>query len=135
VKLITNSVLAGVLGVALGCHAQASHAQSLGFLRNSPLAQFTDQDRKLLNDNALSVLESSQPNAKSSWSNPRTGSSGEAEVRVQFTSTDGFLCKRLRVFNQSRTSHNEVFFTVCRYTDGRWRANPDARPRPPAASQ
>ena len=134
---MNNVALAATLGVALACYAVGSNAGNYNFLQNSPLMSFTADDNKMFMENARTVLESTSPNAKSSWSNPKTGNSGAAEVKAQFTSTDGNLCKRLRLFNRSKTAQGEQFLTFCHHQGRGWLVNADARPKavtPPAGT-
>lgn len=136
-RLVNKVALVATLGVALACYAVGSNAGNYNFLQNSPLMSFTADDNKMFTENTRTVLESTSANAKSSWSNPKTGNSGEAEVKAQFTSTDGNLCKHLRVFNRSKTAQSEAFYTFCHYQGRGWLVNEDARPKavtPPAGT-
>jgi hypothetical protein len=103
-------------------------AVNLNFLGNSPVSFFKQDDAALMRKNAMEVLESPQPNAKQSWSNPKTGASGFAEVTGQFTTADGTPCKRLRVFNKAGGMEGEATYPVCKYSGRGWVINADAQP-------
>jgi hypothetical protein len=106
----------------------AGDAANLAFLKNSPAYYFQPEDTDLMMKNAHQVLDSSDPAAKQEWSNPKTGASGLAEVRGQFTATDGAPCKRLRVVNKVKTVESDATYTVCKYPKRGWVVNVDAQP-------
>jgi hypothetical protein len=103
-------------------------AVNLTFLGNSPVSFMQPDDVNMMRQNAEQVLESPQPNAKQTWSNPKTGASGFAQVTGQFKTADGTQCKRLRVFNRAGGMEGESTFPVCKYPDRGWVINADARP-------
>lgn len=105
-----------------------SVAVNLTFLGNSPVSFMQRDDVNMMRKNADAVLDSSQPNARQDWSNPKTGASGFAQVVGQFTLADGTPCKRLRVFNRAGGMEGESTFPVCKYPDRGWVINADARP-------
>jgi hypothetical protein len=117
--------IAPLVGAVIAFSAQAGN---LSFLNNSPISLFQPEDVQLMTQNANKVLDSSNPAAKESWSNPQTGASGFAQAKGQFTATDGAPCKRLRVMNKARNLQNDAIYTVCKYPDRGWVINTDARP-------
>ena len=106
----------------------AAYAVDPMFLTNSPVSYFKQEDVDLMMKNAREVLDSSSPTAKQAWSNPKTGASGFAEVKGQFTATDGAPCKELRLGNQFKKVSGEATYTVCKYKDRGWIVNVDAEP-------
>jgi len=114
------------LGVCLA--TMTASASNLGFLKDSPLAYFAQNDNAMMLDNARKVLDATAPHAKSAWSNPKTGSSGEAEVLSQFTTEDGTLCKRLRLVNRAGGLEGSATHTVCHDKQRGWVPNPHAAP-------
>ena len=80
--------------------------------------------------NAEAVLESSSRGAKQEWSNPKTGATGFAELRGQFTAADGTPCKRLGIGNKARgiATAGDFTYTVCKYADRGWTLDPSATP-------
>ena len=113
------------LGLCLGI-AEAV-ASNLDFLKTSPISYFNEDDKKLMMDNARSVLDAPASDAKSAWSNPKTGSSGEAQVTGQFTSSTGVLCKQLRVVNRARTLNSVATYTLCRDAERGWVLSADTK--------
>lgn len=119
------ALLALLVGAATSA---AAYASNLSFLKNSPLSYFQPEDVDLMMQNARKVLDSSDPAAKHSWSNPKTGASGSAQAKGEFTTSDGTPCKRLQIMNQTKNVQNEATYTVCKYPDRGWVINTDARP-------
>jgi hypothetical protein len=107
-------------------------AQYLKFLKDSPSAYFKGDDQQLMMKNVNDVLDSAGPHAKGEWSNPKTGSSGLAEVQSEFTNTDGALCKRLRIVNKAGGREGEAIYPVCKYEGRGWLVHPEAEPATPA---
>ena len=103
-------------------------AGNLNFLADTPVAHFNSDDMALMRESANKVLEAPDPNAKQEWSNARTGASGVAQVRGQFTAANGTPCKRLRIMNRVRGLRSDATYTVCRSADGDWAFNADAAP-------
>jgi hypothetical protein len=101
---------------------------NLSFLDQSPVSRFTPEDVDMMHQNSIQALDAQGANAKQSWSNTRTGASGWAQVRSQFTASDGAPCKRLRVVNRAGGLESDSTFTVCKYADRGWVLHADAAP-------
>jgi len=108
--------------------AVTAPAGNLNFLGESPISYFTADDVQLMRQNALKVLDAPGANAKQTWSNEKTGASGGAQVRGQFTASDGATCKRLRLTNSAQGQQSDATYTVCKYPERGWVVNPDAAP-------
>jgi len=108
----------------------APQAGNMSFLQDSPSAYFRGDDADLMMKNAHEALDSSEPSAKRSWSNPKTGASGFAQVTGQFTGSDGAPCKRLRIGNKAGGLQGEGTYTLCKYKDRGWVFHADAHPAP-----
>jgi hypothetical protein len=103
-------------------------AGNLSFLDDSTVSKFKEQDIKLLLEAADKALDSSDPRASGSWSNPTTGNSGEVAVKGQFASTDGHTCKRLNVLNRTPTMQGRTDYILCQVPGRGWLLNPAAKP-------
>ena len=108
--------------------ATTSSAANLDFLEHSPISDFTPQDMELMHQNALKVLDDPARNAMHAWSNGSTGASGLAQVRGQFTASDGTTCKRLRILNSAKGLEGEATYTLCKYPDRGWAIHTQAQP-------
>ncbi len=114
--------------VVSGTTALSAIAGNLSFLDSSPLSYFTPEDMELMRQNATKALDAPGAQAKESWSSTRSGGSGWAQVRGQFTATDGAPCKRLRVVNKAKGLQSDATYTVCKYPDRGWVLHTDATP-------
>ena len=117
-----------VLALCAGGAGITASAGNLSFLDSSPIAYFKPEDHDLMRENAFKVLDATDAQAKQSWSNSKTGASGWAQVRGQFTASDGAPCKRLRVVNRARGLESDATYTLCKYADRGWVFNTDATP-------
>jgi surface antigen len=127
--MTTRAPWPAALALVAGCAAATTAtADNLGFLAKSPIAYFKPDDMELMQQTATKVLDAAEPNAKESWSNAKTGASGLAQVRSQFTAADGTTCKRLRVRNKIKGLESDATYTACKYPDRGWVLNTDAVP-------
>ena len=115
----THVWLGPLAAVALLC-AYGTHANNLGFLKNTASALLTDEDRELQRAAIMVVLE--DPNAKSAkdWKNPNTGHSGAIQSQGNFRSDDGLHCRKLKISNLANGLKNEATYPVCKTTAGEW---------------
>ena len=122
--------LCACLAVLLAGSSPMATAQGLSFLKDAPAKHFSKEDRDLMTKNLNEVLESAAPDASGEWTNPKTGNSGRAEIRSQFTATDGAPCKSVRVYNKVKRGNIEgdSIQTLCKYPDRGWLLHPDAVP-------
>lgn len=89
--------------------------------RDSPLADFDDEDRQQYLAAVQSLLDAPLPAAPVTFNNPRTGAGAELKLIGQ-PSIEGFSeCRRVRtsVYSRKRTAQQRTW-TACRDTDGRW---------------
>lgn len=110
-------------------------AGNLSFLDDATISKFKEQDVKLLMETVDKALDSADPHAALSWSNPKTGNSGDVSTVGRFTSTDGHPCKRLRVLNRAKGTESKGDYTLCKVPDRGWLLNPEARPAPADAAR
>jgi len=107
-----------------GCTAViTASAGNLSFLADSPVGHFNPDDMELMRQNAMKVLDASGANSQQSWSNARTGASGMAQVREQFTASNG-----LRIVNRVKGLESDATYTVCKSADQGWIFNANAAP-------
>jgi surface antigen len=94
-------------------------AAGLGFLAETPMGKFNEDDLKLMNgsiDRALSAAEIGKPVR---WANEKTSSSGEVTVQRAFEHM-GRPCRDLKVVNRHRALEATGVYTMCR-EDGQWK--------------
>jgi hypothetical protein len=119
---------AALTAVVVCAVMSTAFAANLGFLDRSPISYFTPEDMDLMHGNALKVLDAAGASSKQSWSNAKTGASGWAQVREQFTTSDGTPCKRLRIVNKAKGLSSDATYTVCKHPERGWAVNTDAEP-------
>jgi hypothetical protein len=125
---LTTRAWLAALALCAGGGVITGSAGNLSFLEASPLAYFKPEDYDLMRENALKLLDATGAQKKQSWSNTNTGASGWAQVRGQFTASDGAPCKRLRVVNKAGGLQSDATYTVCKYADRGWVIHTDATP-------
>lgn len=103
-------------------------AQNMGFLGNSPVAYFTEEDVKIFHETGRVALDTLKPGKVTKWENPATGARGKIKVLQAFVTQDGRTCKRVGIHNQARGVEGESRMTLCRAPEGRWQVDPDATP-------
>jgi surface antigen len=116
----------GRLFAALMMAPLLASAGNLSFLDGSTVSSLKEDDMKLLMETVDKVLDADL--ASSTWSNPKTGNSGEITAIARFTSTDGSPCRRLRVMSRAKASTSTGDYTLCLVTGRGWLLNPEAKP-------
>jgi surface antigen len=95
-----------------------SVAQNVGFLKDSAVSYFSDQDVEMMMKSADDALDDDDVRAKREWTNAASGNSGKAEVLKAFKNSAGASCKRLQF---SHLVHNGVTgrsaYTFCKHAD------------------
>lgn len=115
-SVICRTAIAAIT-VALPTFAGAA---GLGFLKNTPLYYFTEQDLQLMSDAANVVLNDPDSTTVREWSNPKNKYSGKVEGLGSFKSTDGLQCRKLRIWTQARGVENIATYPVCKNVQGQW---------------
>lgn len=110
------------LTAALLLAAGGAAAANFGFLADTPVGRFNDDDLRLMNAAIERALAAGDPRAVERWSNDKTSSSGEVATLRAFTH-DGQTCRDLRVINRHRRLENSGIYTMCR-AGGGWRLMP-----------
>jgi surface antigen len=97
-------------------------AAGLGFLAETPMSRFNEEDLKLMNGAVEQALASAELGAPVRWTNGRTSSSGEVTVLRAFE-RGGRPCRDLRVVNRHRTLEASGIYVLCRDGEG-WKLSP-----------
>ena len=123
-----SSTAGTLLVVTLALLPQLSMGGNLSFLDKSLVSNLKQEDMKLLMESVDKALDSSDARATGSWSNARTGNSGEVAVTGQFTATDGHPCKNLNVLTRTPKMQGKADYILCQVPGRGWLLNPEARP-------
>ena len=97
-------------------------AAGFGFLADTPVGRFNDDDLRQMNAAIESALAAGDPRAVERWSSDKTGSSGEVSTQRAFTH-QGQPCRDLRVVNRHRRLESSGIYTLCR-DGGGWKLAP-----------
>jgi len=108
--------------------ARGASAASLGFLSRSAEGKFNDEDVRILQATALSLLNDGVLGQSQDWSNPNSTAHGTIKIVKVFQSTEGFSCKSLRVENSASGLHNRATYAVCEVHPGDWKIHTQAKP-------
>lgn len=114
-----RSAFKGLLVAAVLGGSGAAVAAGYGFLADSPMGKFNDDDLKLMNGAIAEALAAKALGAPVRWANDKTRSSGEVTPRRAFES-QGRPCRDLRVVNRHRTLEASGVYTLCR-DNGEWK--------------
>jgi hypothetical protein len=123
-EFIACIMITAVLLVA----ARGASAASLGFLSRSAEGKFNDEDVRILQETALSLLNDGVIGQSQEWSNPNSTAHGTLKIVKVFQSTEGFSCKSLRVENSASGLHNRATYPVCEVRPGNWKIHTQAKP-------
>ncbi len=104
-------------------------AASLGFLSKSAEGKFNDDDVRILQATALSLLSDGALGQSQDWANPNSTAHGTLTIVKVFRSTEGFSCKSLRVENNAAGLHSRATFPVCEIHTGDWKIHTQAEPQ------
>jgi hypothetical protein len=112
----------GVLVVGLGIlgSPSISKALTLDFLDDTAISFLQQADIELQREAALTVLESGDPHSAQEWKNSSSGYSGRVQGLGAFSSADGLMCRKLRIWTQARGVESEFVFPFCKDASGEW---------------
>lgn len=109
-----------VITIWVSLASTGAMAQNMGFLTNSPIASFDEQDIALMREAGKVALETLPRGESKSWSNPKSGNEGRITVAKTFTGPEGIPCKRLTVHSKARGVEGETRFNYCKRPDKGW---------------
>jgi hypothetical protein len=132
-KSVLGMVLIASASLVLGM--QSAFANNLSFLKQSPMAAFTDEDHALMMQSVEAVLSDAKTPVKRDWNNPKTGHSGTTETLIAFSGPKGESCKRLRVINKAGSRDGRATYTLCKGDAGWQLASSDYAPVPKSSSK
>jgi surface antigen len=94
-------------------------AFNTSFLRDAPLAYFTDKDWSLFKDTLDRALNGGGDGATSRWDNPSSGSSGEV-TPLDTRQVDGMTCRNTRIVTSAQGLTARGEYQLCKAADGEW---------------
>lgn len=107
------------LAVALLAGPVTAAAAGFGFLADSPIGKFNEDDLKLMNGAIDKALAGNELGVRTSWVNEKTGSSGEVTPQRAFE-RGGRACREVKIINRHKMLEASGVYTMCR-EDGQWK--------------
>lgn len=107
------------IAIALLAGPGTGAAAGFGFLADSPVGKFNEDDLKLMNGAIDKALAASEVGARTRWVNEKTGSSGEVTPQRTFE-RNGRACRDVKIVNRHKMLEASGVYTMCR-EDGQWK--------------
>ena len=115
--------------MVLLCTCMTVAAVNLGFMRNSPISKFDDQDLEIFQKAVINALDSAQDGQVISWKSPDSGFNGQ--IFLLSTSESGNqVCRRMRLVNVAGKLNSNAHYTACRDNVAGWQIVPAQDPQP-----
>jgi surface antigen len=99
---------------------QSAHAVNLSFLKNTPVAAFTDEDIAIARDHIRDALNNGKNGEVVQWENSSSGAAGEYTLLKTYQ-RDGTKCRRVKVIHSAKGRRGESAHTLCQTPAGTWR--------------
>ena len=97
----------------------AASAANLGYMKDAPIARFTDQDMALFTETLNGVLDDGADGEARSWSNPDTKARGEIKAIKSFERSAA-PCRRLAIKNWAKGRSASGQYNFCKKATGEW---------------
>jgi surface antigen len=97
----------------------SAQAANLAFMKDAPIARFTDQDMQLFTQTLNGVLDSGADGEARKWSNPDTKAGGEVKAIKSFA-RDAMPCRRVAIKNKAKGRSNSGQYNFCKKPTGEW---------------
>ena len=95
-------------------------AAPMGYLKDSPVGKFNDEDMSLFQGASKKALNEAADGETIEWKNATTGSSGSISPLKSFDQ-GGFKCRNVRVKNQHKSLRGSQTLKMCQQSDGEWK--------------
>lgn len=118
-----KALLAIAVTLGVWMTSVTAYGAGLGFLKESPVRYFTDEDWRLLKNASQRALEKGQDGETSEWQNPDTDSSGALTPTRSFRQ-DGSECRTLIIQTAAAGRTSEGTYDFCKQADGTWKMAP-----------
>ena len=113
-----RKIIALVLLVSAAVGPASVSAFNTTFLRDAPLAYFTDKDWSLFKDTLFGALDGGADGATARWANPSSGSSGEV-TPLDTRQVNGMTCRDTRIVTRAQGLTAQGDYRLCK-ADGEW---------------
>src|SRR4051812_47981935 len=108
------ATIAAVAAVAtLATTAGPAFATNMSFMKDTPYAKMTAEDRKMLHAAVDTALVKSADGDSSEWANPATGAGGTIKT-VKSTERAGLPCRTLAIANKTKLLSASGEYRFCK---------------------
>ncbi|MGF1529197.1 MAG: RT0821/Lpp0805 family surface protein [Candidatus Competibacterales bacterium] len=107
-----------LIGSILLALSAGVEAVNLGFLKNTPVARFNDQDMDMAHA-ALNQALAGPDGVTVSWENPATGAQGSYTPLDSFQ-RNGRTCRTAQLAHSARGRQGTGRYTLCQQENGSW---------------
>jgi surface antigen len=94
-------------------------AFNTSFLRDAPLAYFTDKDWSMFKDTLYKALNENADGSAAQWNNASSGSSGEI-TPLKTREVNSMTCRETRIVNRAQGLNATGEYLLCKAADGEW---------------
>ena len=108
-----------ITALCLAAVAVPALAFNTTFLRDAPLAYFTDKDWSMFKDTLNRALNQNTDGAAAQWNNASSGSSGEV-TPLSTREVNGMTCRETRIVNRAQGLVAQGDYLLCKAADGEW---------------
>jgi surface antigen len=108
-----------IAALCLAAVVLPAYAWNTSFLREAPLAYFTDKDWSLFKDALYRALNDGADGAAVAWSNPSSGAGGEV-TPLNTREVDGMRCRNTRLVSRAQGLNGQGEYLLCKTADGEW---------------
>jgi len=115
----TAGVRRGLL-VGLLLSATPALAANIGFMDESPIAHFSEQDRRIYKEALDDILDKGADGESRTWANPASTAGGTLSIVKSFE-RDGLACRTLSIANKAKGRSEKGQYRFCRQASGEWK--------------
>lgn len=110
-----------VVAFAAGLFTTATGlAANFGWLENSPVRYFNEQDHEMSRATIKKALDEGQVGEELAWENPETKHRGSVTVLDDYENL-GLPCRRIRIHNVAKTLEGNTSYGLCRHEEAGWK--------------
>jgi len=108
-----------IAALCLATVAVPALAFNTTFLRDAPLAYFTDKDWSMFKDTLYHALNEGSDGVAVRWSNSSSGANG-AVTPLNTREVNGMKCRETRLVNYAQGLSAQGDYLLCKAADGEW---------------
>lgn len=114
-----RKLIAGLWLASVAILPASVSAFNTSFLREAPLAYFTDTDWSMFKSTLDKTLNENADGVAAHWNNASSGSSGEV-TPLKTREVNGMTCRETRLVNRAQGLSSAGDYLLCKAADGEW---------------